>query len=301
MQASFRDGIILKRLIRTCESVDSVQLFADPTLPQAIGGPDKAITCKILQVTLNGSSNLPDNNARYIWYDDAGNVVSNLKDLVVTNPGTYYLEVINITNNCVSGRDAVLVDDQTDKPLAVIYADPGNILDCVVSTIILSGEPQTNVIFNWTIGETFLYNQNTIIINQPGTYILTALDTITGCDETGQLIIVDFTQYPSLTIDPVAPITCATNKTIINASNSPLNQNMVFTWFNSNNMVIPGQTQSTLEVSSPGTYYVMLTDTTNGCRNIDTIFVDRIGDFPQIDVSDDVYLLLWSYSDQPSG
>ncbi|MBK8370957.1 MAG: gliding motility-associated C-terminal domain-containing protein [Saprospiraceae bacterium] len=291
VQASFPGWYYFKATYPDmCESVDSVQLFADPTLPQAIGGPDKAITCKILQVTLNGSSNLPDNNARYIWYDDAGNVVSNLKDLVVTNPGTYYLEVINITNNCVSGRDAVLVDDQTDKPLAVIYADPGNILDCVVSTIILSGEPQTNVIFNWTIGETFLYNQNTIIINQPGTYILTALDTITGCDETGQLIIVDFTQYPSLTIDPVAPITCATNKTVINASNSPLNPNMVFTWFNSNNMVIPGQTQSTLEVSSPGTYYVMLTDTTNGCRNIDTIFVDRIGDFPQIDVSDDVYL-----------
>lgn len=210
--------------------------------------------------------------------------------MTVTVPGTYYLEVVDISNNCTSGRDAVFVDDQTDKPIAVIYADPGNILDCVVSTIILSGEPQTNVIFNWTFGETFFFNQNTITINQEGTYILTALDTITGCDNTGQIIITDFTQYPSLTIEPVDPITCASNKTVINASNSPLNPNMVFTWFNSNNMVIPGQTQSTLEVSSPGTYYVMLTDTTNGCRNIDTIFVDRIGDFPQIDVSDDVYL-----------
>lgn len=273
-----------------CERIDSVQLFTDANLPQAIGGPDRAITCLVKEVTLSGSSNLPDNQVRYVWYDNAGNVVSNSKDLLVTTPGTYFLEVEDITNNCKSGRDAVLVDDQTDEPSAVIFANPGNILDCVIGSIVLSGQQQTNVIFNWTMGEIFLYNQNSVTVTQPGLVYMIALDTITGCDSEGQLLIEDFKDYPIVQVEPVEPITCATNTTIIDASGSPQGTNLVFTWFNSNNQVIAGQTGNTLTVSSPGIYYVMLQDTSNGCQNIDTVLVERIGDYPDIDVTDDISL-----------
>ena len=273
-----------------CERMDSVQLFADADLPQAIGGPDRSITCDVEEVVLVGSSNLPENQVRYIWYDSNGNVVGSDKTLLVTNPGTYFLEVVDITNNCTSGRDAVLVADDTDLPSAIIFADPGNILDCVIASVVLSGQQQDNVIFNWSFNEAFIGNMFSITINQEGTVMLTAIDTISGCENTGELVITDLTDYPSLFVDPVDPITCATNSTVINASDSPQGQNLVFTWFNANNQVIAGQTGSSLIVNSPGTYYVMLRDTVNGCLNIDTIFVDRIGDFPVLDVTDDVAL-----------
>ncbi|MFZ1705285.1 MAG: hypothetical protein WAT79_13135, partial [Saprospiraceae bacterium] len=291
VQASFPGWYYFKATYPDmCEAMDSVQLFTDANLPQSVGGPDKDITCLINEVTLMGSTNVPNSDAKYTWFDAAGNIVGTGKDLMVTTPGTYYLEVEDITNNCKSGRDAVVVNDKTMEPLAVIFADPGNILDCVIGSIELSGQPQVNVIFNWTVGELSFFNQNSVTITQPGTIFMMAVDTITGCDNSTSVEIKDFTGYPILNVDPVDPITCSTNSTIISATNSQQGPNLIFTWFNSNNVVIPNQTGNSLTVNSPGVYYVMLTDTANGCRDIDTILVTKIGDFPNITVSNDISL-----------
>jgi gliding motility-associated-like protein len=59
---------------------------------------------------------------------------------------------------------------------------------------------------------------------------------------------------------------------------------------NAANNVIPGETNDSLYVLSPGTYYVILTDTLNGCANRDTFVVDRIGDFPQVTLPADITL-----------
>jgi gliding motility-associated-like protein len=56
------------------------------------------------------------------------------------------------------------------------------------------------------------------------------------------------------------------------------------------NTIISGETNDSLYVTSPGTYYVILTDTLNGCSNRDTFVVDRIGEFPQVKVPDDITL-----------
>jgi hypothetical protein len=273
-----------------CVARDSMEVTIDANLPLANAGPDKDITCLVSEVTLTGSTNIAPANATYAWTDSQGNLLASTLSLTVNTPGTYFFRVTNTTNNCVSGNDEAVVFDRRNKPIAVIYADPGNLLDCVVSSIVLSGQPQDNVFFNWIVGEINYTKVASIVVTQEGLVTMIAIDSITGCSETNQLQIIDLQDYPILIVDPVAPITCDDNSTTISAANSPGGPNLVFTWLDGNNNVIQGATSNQLTVTIPGTYYVILTDTTNKCRNVDTIVVESLGDFPQFTSTGDVNL-----------
>ena len=269
-----------------CVVKDMVEVIKDGSLPISNAGADQSISCKVTSVSLSGSSNL-STDIKYIWTNSSGAVIGNTQNITVTVPGFYYFEVINLTNNCSSGKDEVEVIDDTEKPTAIIFADPGNLIDCIIGTVVLSGQPQDNVIFNWIYTDNNVQNQNSVTIDFATLVTMIAIDTLSGCSNSAMLEIIDLQDYPLLVVTPPAPITCATNKTTINASDSPLGPNLVFEWYNANNILISGATSSSLVVNMAGIYYVVLTDTLNGCSNRDTINVDRIGDFPEISVPDD--------------
>ena len=273
-----------------CVAVDSMTVTVDADLPVANAGQDGIINCIVSEVVLTGTSNIPPANALYEWTDLSGNVVSTSPNLSVSLPGIYFLQVINTLNNCVSGKDEVFVIDDRDAPIAVIYADPGNLLDCVISSIILSGEPQDNVYFDWQVGEVTYSKLVSIVVTEEGLVTMIAVDSISGCSASSQLNIIDLQDYPILMVEPAAPITCDNNQSIISASGSPGGPNLVFSWYDSDNNLIPGQNGSELVVNTPGTYYVVLSDTLNKCSNADTILVESIGDFPDLTQSGDVNL-----------
>ncbi|MCZ2101418.1 MAG: gliding motility-associated C-terminal domain-containing protein [Chitinophagales bacterium] len=273
-----------------CVAIDSVIVTKDASVPDAFAGVDQTLTCILGEVVLTGSTATQSTTLQFIWKNDQGVIVSNQPTLLVNNPGTYYFEVINTENGCSSGADEVTVRQDIEQPEAVINADPGNLIDCVVGTILLSGKPVANVIFNWNTGETIIANQPSILVSSPGTITMTAIDTINGCENTAMIEIIDLQDYPILITKPTEPITCVNNGVYISAGLSPDGPDLVFAWYDKDNKLIAGATGDSLFVTSPGTYYVVLTDTLNGCSNRDTLTVERIGDFPVVKLSDDVQL-----------
>jgi len=272
-----------------CEARDTIEVTKDSSVPEAFAGLDTTLNCKTTTITLNGLTNLLQ-NAVTTWTDISGNIIGTGSTITVNTPGSYFFEVTNITNNCKSGKDEVIIDEDKEKPDATIIADPGNLLDCIVGTILLSGKPVANVVFNWQTGETTIYNQNSITVNSEGLVTMIAQDTLNGCENSSSIEIIDLQDYPILVVDPVEPITCQNNGVVISAENSPEGPNLSFSWYDSANNLIPGETADTLFVTEPGLYYVILTDTFNNCFNKDTILVDRIGDFPVVNVPPDITL-----------
>ncbi|MBK8624924.1 MAG: gliding motility-associated C-terminal domain-containing protein [Saprospiraceae bacterium] len=272
-----------------CQAKDSALVSKDASVPDAIAGPDQVINCLVSQVQVTGSTTFVG-SVNLIWTDSNGIQIGTGSTVSITNPGTYYFEVINPATNCSSGKDEVIVIEDKDIPEAKIIADPGNLLDCIIGTITLSGKPIADVIFNWQTGESFISNQPSIVIKKDGIVTMTAIDTINGCENKAIIEIIDLQDYPILLTTPAKPITCANNGVYISAGESPEGPNLVFTWLDASNLVIAGETNDSLYVVSPGTYYVMLTDTLNGCSNRDTFVVDRIGDFPQVTVPADITL-----------
>ncbi len=273
-----------------CVALDSVVVERDAGVPDAFAGLDQTLTCIIGEIVLTGISTNQSSTFQFVWKNEQGIVVSNQQSLVVNTPGTYYFEVINPENGCSSGADEVVVRENVTPPEAVINADPGNLIDCIVGTIVLSGKPIANVIFNWNTGEAIISNQTSITVSSAGVVTMTAIDTINGCENIASINIIDLQDYPILVTTPPEPITCVNNGVFISAGLSPDGPDLVFAWYDKDNRLIPGADNDSLFVTSPGTFYVVLTDTLNGCSNRDTLIVDRIGDFPVVRLSDDVQL-----------
>ena len=272
-----------------CVGIDSVIVFKDADVPFGDAGENKILNCINQEVTLTGIST-PSTNVTLIWTDIAGNQVGIGNTLVVDKAGNYYFEVINNINNCSSGKDEVTVAENNSIPEALIIAEPGNLLDCVVGTIILSGKEVPNVIFNWQKGESFINNQRSIVVNSEGWVTMTAIDTINGCENFSTLEIIDLQDYPILVTTPALPITCINNSVYLIASDSPQGPNLVFSWYDIDNNIIQGETNDSLLVEVPSTYYVVLTDTLNKCSNRDTFVVERKGEFPIVTLPSDISL-----------
>ena len=99
----------------------------------------------------------------YEWTDETGMVLSDNSIFEVDSAGNYYLQAIDTINGCSSGLDLVTVSEQVDQPTAIIYANPGNTLDCFIEFVILTYESQPNAIFQWYVNNDLVDSEELII------------------------------------------------------------------------------------------------------------------------------------------
>ncbi len=178
-----------------CVAIDSAIVTVDQSIPVADAGADGVLTCVVDTIILGGNGTSLGPDFIYIWKDGAGNQIGNTPTLVITQPGTYTLQVINFTNNCSSPIDQVVVTLDQEIPMTPIYSDPAPALGCLVDTVTLSTDPQVGVVFTWTQGGTVV-NGLTYELTTPGLVTLTAVDTTNGCSGASQITINDETDIP---------------------------------------------------------------------------------------------------------
>ncbi|MEL6635514.1 MAG: gliding motility-associated C-terminal domain-containing protein [Bacteroidota bacterium] len=272
-----------------CVAIDSVQINVDNDLPMADAGRDTFLTCEVTELFLDGSGSGPVSNLTYEWTNAMGMVLGTDAELRVTVEGTYFLRVTDPQNGCSSLLDPVVVVDSTAPPLAVIFAEPDNILDCEVSSVLLFAQPQDHVVYTWErlTGNT---TATEILITDPGAVGLIAIDTITGCESRDQIVIDDLEDYPIIDILPPPPLTCYDPTIVIDASNSQSGINIIYAWFDGLGTPIPGAMDEELRVDLGGFYILQLVDTLNGCENADTVFVESLLDAPLSNATEDVFL-----------
>ena len=218
------------------------------------------------------------------WTTTTGVFISDQTQITTTTAGIYNLQLTDLISGCTS-TDQVEVFENTDIPSAVIYADPDNILDCVVSSITLTSANEPNVIYSWNsiIATEYIITEGSVVD-------LIALDTISGCENFNQITITDIQDYPFVNLDPPSPISCYEPTTIIDGSNSQQGVNIVYNWFDATNNLIIGQNGNTLSVDNGGFYYLQLIDTLNGCENTDSVFVESLFNVPLAQAVEDVSL-----------
>lgn len=272
-----------------CTAVDSAVITIDPTVPSAHAGPNRVLTCYSDSVLLDGSLSSDGPDEIYIWSDANNNTIGTTKQIWVTQPGTYFLQVIDLVKNCASPISQVVVTEDRELPIAEIMADPAELINCVIENVLLFTNPQNNVVYTWEQNT----NQVTglqIIINQPGMVTLTAVDTTNGCSASRQLFIEDQTEYPIVNVLPPGTLNCRDTEVVIDASQSQSGTNIIFLWFDPNGDTILNATGKLLTVTQIGQYTLEVRDTMNGCANEQTVEVFGDYDFPEIDAGPTVLL-----------
>ena len=273
-----------------CIAVDSVLVNIDSATPVANAGPDQALDCNNNgMVTLDGTLVPFNPDINYIWTDGSGSIVSTNPIYQTSTPGIYNLQLINSANLCASALDEVEILDQTQQPLAIIFTDPDSIINCNILSVDLSTQVEPNVEYSWQVaGETFIQNQ--ITISTPGLVNLIAIDTLTGCSNSNDINIDDFTDYPIIDINPPGFLSCDFLEVIIDANNSQTGADIIHTWYDGFGIPISGANTTTLTVEIGGFYVLESFDQTNQCTNTDTVFVESFQQMPLSEPAEDVML-----------
>ena len=266
-----------------CTSIDSVFIGIENEIPSANAGSDQFINCNILEVTLNGSGS-SGTNLEFEWTTSGGTFISNQEQITTSTEGIYILQLTDLVSGCTS-TDQVEVFINTNLPSAVIYADPDNILDCVISSITLTSDNEPNIIYSWNsvIAPEYVVTEGSIVN-------LIAIDTITGCQNFNEITISDIQDYPFVVLDPPSPISCYEPNSLIDGSNSQQGVNIIYNWYDANNNLIVGQNENSLLVDNGGLYYLQLIDTLNGCENTDSVFVESLLNIPSSQALEDITL-----------
>lgn len=266
-------------LINGCSRTVKVEVQIDTVKPFAIAGPDNIWNCSTTHVLLDGSASNGHNSLQFQWTTLDGSIIGNSKQskIDVGTPGTYLLRVIDQFNGCESIDEVVI---QKDLNIPTAFIQTPDTLTCSHASITISGQGSSNgnrIIYDWKtndgqiIGAT---DQINIVIDKPGTYQLIVTDTINKCTEQQSILVIEDKQTPVVDAGSPAELTCQTLDLILTGNSS--NSTKSFLNWKTNQGNITSKTDSfQIKINKPGTYYLEVTNESNGCVGLDSVLVTK--------------------------
>ncbi|MDO8367239.1 MAG: gliding motility-associated C-terminal domain-containing protein [Saprospiraceae bacterium] len=261
--------------INGCTSSATVTVPQDIEDPTAAAGANDVLTCAITSLVLDGTGSSANGNFFYQWTTPNGNILlgANTLSPTITAGGSYDLVVVNNDNGCTD-TDQVLVDTDTDPPVVAITT-PG-VLGCTQLSVVLNGSgsaPGPNIMYEWTtINGNILNgaNTNSATVNSAGQYTLNVLNTSNGCSASQTVQVSDNTVLPQAEAGPPFTLTCAIEQTALQGSGSN-GAIYAYTWTTQGGNIVSGANSPNPVVNQPGTYALLVTNTSTGCTQTDNV------------------------------
>ena len=277
-----------------CASIDSVEIGIDTIIPDVDAGPDQVLTCAVYSVVLDGFTSII--NAEFLWTTNGGNISSDptMEDVNVGGSGTYYLTVTNPVNGC-SNVDSTLVDADDDLP----KVDVGDNLDFTCADTVFTiqavvTEPGSGaLVYTWSTSDGCFSSPTDILqptVNCPGTYVLGVEDTVTGCLSEFTLVVNDDTMPPIADAGSTAEINCNNLTLQLDGSNSSIVGQLEYLWTTSDGNILSGDSTTNPTIDSAGTYQLLVTDTTNQCKDSTTVVITIDANIPPVNAGPDTNL-----------
>ncbi len=253
-----------------CKAEVSTMVVASGSNLTANAGNNKSITCNKSSITLNGTSN---QSVSYQWQaSNGGNIVSgaNTASPVVNSPGTYTLTVRD-SDGC-DATDNVVINDGRTTPSA--SAGPEQTITCDRRNVTLGSQAISGLSYIWEGASINNSNQNQSnpIVDQTGTYRVTVTDDNSGCTNIGEVIISGSTTPPVAAASADSHIlNCDVTQVILQAQDA--DPSARYEWFREDGSSY-STTQSVI-TTTPDTYTLVVTNTTNGCTETSEITIQE--------------------------
>jgi len=262
----------------SCQMSSTITIDDNRNLPVVDAGPDVNLTCVIDSIYLDGSGSETGTDISYQWTTSDGNILLGSDSIhsLIDMPGTYVLTVFNSSNSCTS-FDIVTVGIDTILPITTAGADTS--LNCATITtgVPLNGtgsQSGTNISYTWTTLDGNIVagaNSNFPLVNAAGTYTLTVTNSINGCQDTDDAMVIVDTVPPTAEAGPDAFINCYNNVAILDGTSSSSGVSITYQW--AGPFVTSGGNTNSPTVSGAGTYILTVTNTSNECVSTDDVNV----------------------------
>ena len=242
------------------------------------------INCTTSEVLVDGSESETGSEIIYQWYDGDGNPIPSATSntYMATEADMYILQVLDTYTGC-SSMDSAQVMENIEYPVAL--AGPDQHLDCIDTEASLDGtqsDAGPDIVYFWeTIGGNIQSGaqQNQAVVNQPGYYILSVLDTVNGCMNLDSVEVTQDIMPPIANAGDDLELDCVTPEVTLNGSSSSSGANYAFEWtlqgatsFAATNVLV--------DVAEPGNYLLTVTNLTNGCTAQDMAVVSENTEVP---------------------
>ncbi len=252
-----------------CQRSDSVLVTQDIAPPVSAITPPDSLDCNNPSVVLDASASLPA-QITFSWSTVSGNILSggNSPNPVVNGGGFYSVLLTDPANGCTQ-LDSVFVYQDPNLPVASIQE--ADTLTCLVDQITLIASyqsPNPNVTFSWsTMGGVILSGGSSLnpLVGGPGTYTFVLTDPATGCTATDQVVVLENTFVPLVTLPDPGPLTCLVTQLDLVAVPDNYPGALSFSWSTVNGQIVGTSSGNPILVNAPGSYQVIWTVPENGC------------------------------------
>ena len=249
--------------VNGCTSTAQTTMTQNIAPPGATTAKSDDLDCSVLSVDLQGG---PGANVTYQW-TTGGTPVSTDQNPTVAQPGTYILLTTSTINGCTSTSSVVVTQDIQAPDVTA----KGVTLDCITGTGTITAASQTaGVSYKWEGPNSYSSKvQNPNDVTNPGTYTVT-VTAPNGCSSTATAEVLKNTGTPQVTLSGGGLLTCAQDSLTITATiGTP---GATFQWSGPGGTPIVS-TSTTIDITQPGTYGIVVTNPVNGCKASPTLAV----------------------------
>jgi len=262
--------LIVSNPYTQCSDTATLTVSLNIAFPVADAGFDTTVTCLRTSVVLGGPGTSSGSGIVYEWITPEGNIIgpADGPTIEVDTSGAYTLFVTDTLNGC---RDTSSVFVSLDQTRPFVNAGPTVIIDCASDAATLNGAVSSThpaSIF-WT-GVCILTppDQLSIDVDCAGTFVLTAIDSVNGC-ERSDTTTVEFSPFAPIanTVDTTV-ISCETGVAVINTSGTTTG---FYQWYR--NGALTAITTLNPVVNQAGTYLLVVSNLDQSCTDSATAVV----------------------------
>ncbi len=246
-------------------AISTVVVGTNTTPPSPATLTPNAITCGTpnVNVAITASTGVT-----YNWTGPSIISGGTTSSALVNASGNYTVQVTNVSNGC----SANAVVNVTSSSAVTVAPSTSGLVTCSNSLITLSTPNVAGQNYTWTApsGAVIVTGANSAVAtaSNAGTYTVTVLNTINGCIQIGAIAANVNTTAPTATASTAGTITCINSAISLNVNPSALN----YSWTASGGGTITsGVTTQTATGNGNGTYFVVVTDPSNGCSVTKTL------------------------------
>lgn len=258
--------LVVKNPANGC-SASANATVAQNVTPPNISASGGIKTCASPNVTLSGNSTTP--NASFYWTGPGG-FSSSLKNPTVSQIGNYTLQVTDPTNGCKA--TAVVTVSQNTTPPNVSAVSATITCSNTLAQITTTGSPQ-GLSYSWSGPNGFTSSLQNPKVGVSGYYYVTATNPSNGCTNTSSVFTFENVTPPFAYAGEDKSLNCYFSSILINASFSSNGSNYTYQWSTFDGHIVMGANTLFPSVDSAGTYTLKVTNTQNGCSDLDSVTV----------------------------
>jgi hypothetical protein len=198
--------------------------------------------------------------------------------------GTYSLTVTD-ESGCTVMVSAT-VNDQIDYPTA--NASVSGILDCENETLTISGAGSSTggpFSYSWSTTDGNIVTgtgQLDPTVDEPGLYQLIVTNTSNHCADTALVSVAEDVEAPTAEAGEGGMLTCSVETMTLDGSASSAGSGFSYNWTTADGNIVSGSGSLNPEIDAPGDYVLQVTDTQNGCADLDTVSITQDVAGPEI-------------------